>query len=157
MILMLAAMLAGAPALAQDADPTEPETEIAGPPRDRYVFALDHCDGIRARVVRGNADPIRSHEVDLLVVNQSSSFCTYDGIILKGFLEGSYRVYPRLAPGDKILVGPSERVVFRVVPNDPIAPRGDITLEAAPGRGVLLFKGFPPNGSPERPGETPTP
>lgn len=144
---MIAWLMAGA-ALAQNGSIELVETQ--GPPRDRYVFAVESCEGLKGLAPQPDVNQIRAPELDLLLVNNGQAICTWTGVSLNGFLKGGYKVLPQIADDAAIVLAPGAQVLLRVRPQDYTLPHGDVTIQIPPGKGILVFHGYAP-------GETPPP
>lgn len=158
MITLLA--LTSSLALAQedgldDVAPVSPHT------MDAYSFKLDSCEGIRA-IARDERPPDteRSAKVVVTLLNASSETCLYKGLGLTGWIKGTYVVERTNTHEEGFFVAPGQSVSLRISPDRAELPRGHVRLEIAPGRGMVVLIGDPPEQAeptPAPPAPEPTP
>ncbi len=131
--------------------------ETVGPPRDRYVFSIDACEGLKGLAPQPQADQIRTPDVDLLLVNNGTAICSWIGASLNGTLKGGYQVLPQIASDANIVLAPGAQVLLRVRPADASLAHGDVTIQIPPGKGILVFHGYAPGETPPPPPMAPVP
>lgn len=113
------------------------------PPFDDVKFEIATCDGVRAQVF-DTQDPSRkkAEEVFVDITNTSDKTCLYQGVILKGSLEGTYHsTQHRPGSGEGFFVAPGRTLRLMITPTHPELPRTRIRLEIAPGKATILLRG----------------
>lgn len=111
---------------------------------DLYAFRLAACEAVRAEVPDTRpADADRSQAVVIELHNDTDAPCTYRGIVLKGFLDGTY-TSNRRDPDDGITIPPHDLVRLRVTPKDRLAARGTVQLQIPPEKGIVVLIGLTP-------------
>ena len=153
--LGLAASLWGTgTAIGQDTSDDRPVVEIATVRRGdslvrvqtttTIVFQLSQCDGVRARFLEDDEHQTPGGErLIVTLYNQTDTLCVYKGVALQGYLKGRFttRVDDET---QELYLPPGGRLSLKIAPEDVDAPRGGVELQIAPGRGVILLKGLPP-------------
>jgi hypothetical protein len=138
------------------AEPNTVLVETANAQTDVYAFALDACEGVRAEVPDSRPMAERSTSVIVDLVNQSTATCTWTGLALKGWIDGTYSANRKNAADDGFTLAPGDAVRIRIKLRDAAMPRDKVQLQIPPGRGYVLLIGVEPP-PPPAPSTTPQP
>lgn len=134
-----------AAALAAPPDPENQVLELVTETQymvQRYDFDIDSCDGVRAQATTSADDGFNTRVVLLRINNKSSETCSYHGLVLKGFLEGKYQSVPATSSMTGVHIDPGMSFMFEVTTAVAEPVRNRVKLEIAPGRGIMVFRGY---------------
>lgn len=110
---------------------------------DVYAFPVDACDAVRGffRDPRP-MDVKRPEKIVITIQNLTGATCLYRGVVLQGFLEGTYVTSQRAPQGAGFFLPAHGEVSVRIKPFHPELPRPAIELQIPPGRGFVLLRGL---------------
>jgi len=138
-LLALSAALAADPAVVT-------ETTTVSQSLDLYAFTIQTCDGVRAEVKDERpADVERSIALIVELRNGGPADCTYQGVVLKGFLDGVYTVANGIEGAQGFTIPAADAVRLRITPFEPGLPRGKVQLQIPPDRGAIILIGVAPD------------
>lgn len=140
--LLLAAAALCPPALAQS-EGLDDVKAVDETTLDAYRFSIGTCDTIRAEVLDERpADARRSPEVVIQVRNTGQEMCLYKGIVLKGFLSGTYAVSRTNNNETGFFIAPGDDIALKITLDEPEGPRHAVQMQIPPDRGIIVLKGL---------------
>jgi len=109
-----------------------------------FEFNLATCDGIRAQALAASESEseFNPRVAVLRVNNTTQNVCSYHGLVLKGFLEGTYKSMPATTDMTGVHIDPGGSFIFEVTMPEPEPVRNRVKLEIAPGRATMVFRGY---------------